>query len=60
MRFFDFTVLNYQGVPLATVAAKDSAAVKVEVEGLCERKGWVGDEANLPFLSDWGAKFWLG
>lgn len=66
MRFFDFSVLNDQRIPLTTVAAEDGAAVKGEVESLCQGKGWVGDEADLTRLSDckgmvgsWGEKLTL-
>ena len=41
------TILDKEGVALATMAAKDGGAIKRKVERASERERWVGDVAQL-------------
>jgi hypothetical protein len=41
------TVLNEEGVTLASLVAKDGSTVKIEIQGLGERASWVTNEAEL-------------
>lgn len=43
----NLSALDKECVTLATLVTEDSSAVEVEVEGLGELSGWVGDEAEL-------------
>jgi hypothetical protein len=41
------TILNQKGVALASLVAKDSSSIKIEIQGLGECASWVTNEAEL-------------
>lgn len=40
-------ILNQKGVTLASLVAKDSGTVKIEIQSLSESASWVTNEAEL-------------
>jgi hypothetical protein len=41
------TILNQEGVTLASLVSEDSSSIKVEIQGLGECASWVTNEAEL-------------